>query len=162
VTIQEARRDFAGAATALEGLLASPRTAQEVAENAGTDRVFLVHLGFAYEQLERYKDAAEAVRRAVATGEPADANLLGQYGEALAVEPDSAPVLNYLGYMNAERSVRLDEAFRFIEKAVAIDPENGAYLDSMGWALFRLDRLDQAEQFLRKAVGKPGANAVVM
>ena len=54
----------------------------------------------------------------------------------------SAPVLNYLGYMNADRGVRVEEAVALIEKAVALDPENGAYLDSLGWALFRLDRLD--------------------
>src|SRR6185295_15021055 len=41
------------------------------------------------------------------------------------------------------------------------DPENGAYLDSMGWALFRMDRLEQAEQYLRRAVEK-SANAVVL
>ena len=56
------------------------------------------------------------------------------------VEPDSAPVLNYLGYMNADRGVRVAEALTLIERAVALDPENGAYLDSLGWALFRLDR----------------------
>ena len=60
-------------------------------------------------------------------------------------------MLNYLGYMNADRGVRLEEALQLIEKAVALDPENGAYLDSLGWALFRLDRLDEAEQYAARA-----------
>jgi tetratricopeptide (TPR) repeat protein len=64
--------------------------------------------------------------------------------------------------MNADRGVRVDEALQLIEKAIALDPENGAYLDSLGWVMFRLDRVDKAEQFLRRAVDKPGANAVVL
>ena len=97
--------------------------------------------------LERQKrhDAAEAAFR-----------------EALGLEPESAPVLNYLGYMNADRGVRVEEALSLIERAVKIDPENSAYLDSMGWALYRLDRLDQAELQLRRAVAKGAANAVVL
>jgi tetratricopeptide (TPR) repeat protein len=78
------------------------------------------------------------------------------------VQPDSAPVLNYLGYMNADRGVRVAEALSLIEKAVALDPENGAYLDSLGWALFRLDRADEAEPYVRRAVEKDGRNAVVL
>jgi tetratricopeptide (TPR) repeat protein len=101
-------------------------------------------LGAVLERQKRH-DAAEAVFR-----------------EALGVEPDSAPVLNYLGYMNADRGVRLEEALTLIERAVAIDPENGAYLDSLGWALFRLKRFDQAEEHLRRAVSKGSPNAVVL
>jgi tetratricopeptide (TPR) repeat protein len=63
--------------------------------------------------------------------------------------------------MNADRGVRLEEALGLIEKAVALEPENGAYLDSLGWAQFRLNRLDQAEENLRRAIARPGANAVV-
>ena len=49
-----------------------------------------------------------------------------------------------------------------MEKAASLDPENGAYLDSLGWALYRLDRLERAEAQLRKAVSKIGANGVVL
>lgn len=101
-------------------------------------------LGAVLERQKRH-DAAEAVFR-----------------EALGVEPESAPVLNYLGYMNADRNVRVEEALALIERAVALDPENSAYLDSLGWALFRLDRLELAEQNLRKAVAKGSRNAVVL
>ena len=64
--------------------------------------------------------------------------------------------------MNADRGVRLDEALALIERAVALDPENGAYLDSLGWALFRLNRLEQAESHLRRALTKEGQNAVIL
>ena len=58
VTIAEPRRDFAKAATLLEEILARPPADGE--EGSGNQRVFLVHLGFAYQQLGRYADAAEA------------------------------------------------------------------------------------------------------
>jgi tetratricopeptide (TPR) repeat protein len=84
------------------------------------------------------------------------------FKDALAVQPEAAPVLNYLGYMNADRGVRVEEALALIDKALAIDPENGAYLDSRGWALYRLGRMDEAESALRKAVAKQGNNAVIL
>ena len=58
------------------------------------------------------------------------------------MQPDFAAALNYLGYMNADRRVKVAEAVGLIEKAIALDPENGAYLDSLGWALFRQDRAE--------------------
>ena len=48
-------------------------------------------------------------------------------------DPDNAGALNYLGYMLADRNQRLDEAQKLIAKALEIDPQNGAYLDSLGW-----------------------------
>jgi tetratricopeptide (TPR) repeat protein len=59
--------------------------------------------------------------------------------------------LNYLGYMLADRGVKLDEALTLIKKAVDLDPTNGAYLDSLGWAYFKLGKYDQAEDNLNKA-----------
>ena len=50
--------------------------------------------------------------------------------------------LNYLGYMLADRGVKLDEALGLIKKAVDLDPANGAYLDSLGWAYFKLGKYE--------------------
>lgn len=63
-----------------------------------------------------------------------------------------ASALNYLGYMLADRNVRLDEAYDLIKKAVDLDPDNGAYLDSMGWVYYRQGKLDQAEGLLQRAL----------
>jgi len=49
------------------------------------------------------------------------------------MDPDNAGALNYLGYMLADRNVRLDEAQKLVSKAVELEPQNGAYLDSLGW-----------------------------
>ena len=102
----------------------------------------LFQLGAVLERQKRHDDAEAAFR------------------EALAVEPRSAPILNYLGYMNADRNVRVAEAAELIERALDIDPDNGAYMDSLGWALYRLDRITEAEKYLRRAVTRE-PNAVV-
>lgn len=83
------------------------------------------------------------------------------FREALARDPLHAPSLNYLGYMLAERGERLDEAVSLVERALAIDPDNGAYLDSLGWAFFKQKRFDRAEPLLRRAAEQAPANSVV-
>jgi tetratricopeptide (TPR) repeat protein len=55
----------------------------------------------------------------------------------------------------------LDEALGFIKKAVDLDPANSAYLDSLGWAYFRLGKYDQAEDSLTKASQHMGADPTV-
>jgi tetratricopeptide (TPR) repeat protein len=83
------------------------------------------------------------------------------FRDALARDPLHAPSLNYLGYMLAERGERLDEAVTLVERALTIDPENGSYLDSLGWALFKQKRYDRAEPLLRRAAAQVPANSVV-
>ncbi|HUP59678.1 MAG TPA: tetratricopeptide repeat protein [Thermoanaerobaculia bacterium] len=62
-----------------------------------------------------------------------------------------APTLNYLGYMWAESAVNLDRAHEMLTRAVGQEPENGAYVDSLGWIYFRLNKLDLAEKYLTDA-----------
>ncbi len=74
-----------------------------------------------------------------------------EFKRILESNPDHAGVLNYLGYMWADRGIRLHEALAYIRKATEMDPYNGAYLDSLGWVYFKLDRLDEAEVNLKRA-----------
>jgi len=76
----------------------------------------------------------------------------GEFRKVLALDPDNAGALNYLGYMLADRNVRLDEARGLIVKALDKEPNTGAYLDSLGWVNFRLNRLSEAEDNLRQAL----------
>lgn len=66
----------------------------------------------------------------------------------LKVRADHAPGMNYLGYMWADRGENLPRALELIRKAVDLEPSNGAYLDSLGWVYFRLNKLDKAEENL--------------
>src|SRR5207248_6713032 len=76
-------------------------------------------------------------------------------------DPENATALNYLGYMLAERGERLDESVRYLKKALQIEPENGSFLDSLGWAYFKSDKLDLAEENLRRAADQLKNNAVI-
>lgn len=69
----------------------------------------------------------------------------------LEKNPDHAPTLNYLGYMWAEGGVNLDKAHEMLMRAVGQEPNNGAYVDSLGWVYFRLGKLDLAEKYLTDA-----------
>jgi predicted Zn-dependent protease len=74
-----------------------------------------------------------------------------EFRKVLSADPQNASALNYLGYMLADRNIRLTEALDMIKKAVDQEPTNGAFLDSLGWVLYRLDRADEAESTLVKA-----------
>jgi len=84
-----------------------------------------------------------------------------QFRKVLAAEPNNAGALNYLGYMFADRNVRLEEAQQMISKALEGDPGNGAYLDSLGWVHFRLNKLDQAAVELQEALSKDAKDPTV-
>jgi len=75
-----------------------------------------------------------------------------EFRKILKVSPDSAGTLNYLGYMLADRNMRLNEALEMVTKALDQEPNNGAFLDSLGWVYYKLGKLPEAETNLRKAI----------
>ena len=144
------------------------------------DREVYVTLAQMSTRLKRWKEAEEALSKAEQFSTTAEDKqyvhfLRGstferekKYDEAeaefkkvLAENPQSAVVLNYLGYMNADRGVRLDESLNYIKQAVSLDPTNGAYLDSLGWAYFRLGKFDLAEENLTKASRRMSSDPTV-
>lgn len=70
----------------------------------------------------------------------------------LAREPNNAQALNALGYSLADSTTRYEEAYALIKRALELSPGDFFVLDSMGWVLYRLGRLDQAEGYLRRAL----------
>jgi tetratricopeptide (TPR) repeat protein len=134
------------------------------------DREVYINLATMYSRLKRWQDADAALDKALQLStkqEDKDAveflrasgyERQKKYEEAeilfrkiLNSSPDNAAVLNYLGYMMADRGEKLDEAFGMIKKAVDLEPANGAYLDSLGWAYYKLGKYDLAEDNLIKA-----------
>ena len=69
----------------------------------------------------------------------------------ITLDHDHADALNYLGYLNAEESVDLSEAKTMIERAIRLDPGNGAYVDSLGWVYFKMGNLNKAIEYLEQA-----------
>lgn len=69
----------------------------------------------------------------------------------IRLAPDNQHAYNALGYSYAERNIHLQEAYTLIEKALKLTPEDPFIMDSMGWVQFRLGKLQEAEDFLRRA-----------
>jgi tetratricopeptide (TPR) repeat protein len=83
------------------------------------------------------------------------------FQEIIKANADHAPALNYLGYMLADRGEQLTYALELIEKAIALEPENGAYIDSYGWVHYRLGNFDLALSELQRAANLVNSDPVV-
>jgi Flp pilus assembly protein TadD len=77
--------------------------------------------------------------------------------KALALKPDDPELLNYIGYSWVSRNQKVKDGLGLIQKAVGLDPDNGAYVDSLGWAYYQLGDYRRAvEQLERAAELLPG------
>ncbi len=138
--------------------------------NTPADRDLYRAMAQIYSQAKRFAEAEAAVQNALRLSPtPEDQEylffILGsilerqkkydlaeeQFKKVLAVDSQNAAAANYLGYMLADRGVRLEESVRYIQKALTLEPNNGAYLDSLGWAYFKMNRFDLAAVNLEKA-----------
>jgi tetratricopeptide (TPR) repeat protein len=71
----------------------------------------------------------------------------------LARDPDNAQALNALGYTLADRTERYQEALGYIQRALALRPNDAFILDSMGWVQYRLKNYQEALRYLNRAIG---------
>ena len=150
---------------------------EEAAEKTGDAKPFWYFIGMHFAQRQSYDTALVWLQRAFAL-DSTDSRVQfalgsalergGQFAQAALVfsnllhrEPQNAPALNYLGYMYADSGIHLEESLKLLKRALAIDPNNGAYLDSYGWALFKLGRLEEAEVQIRKALDVLGSDPVI-
>jgi len=106
----------------------------ELEDNEIVNARFYFNYGATAEQAGLYEKAADLFRKSIAL-DPATA----------------AEAYNYLGYMWAEHNLHLDEADDMIKHALKIEPNNGAYLDSLGWLEFRQGKFEQALADLLRA-----------
>jgi tetratricopeptide (TPR) repeat protein len=74
------------------------------------------------------------------------------FKKALALAPEESLVLNYLGYSWVDQGRNLKQAMEYIRKAVKLKPDDGYYVDSLGWAYYRLGNLPAAVETLERAV----------
>jgi tetratricopeptide (TPR) repeat protein len=100
-------------------------------------------LGAVFDKQKKFADAEAAFRK------------------ILVQEPDNAPALNYIGYMLAERGERLNESVDLLKKALELEPDNGSYLDSLGWAYYKADKLPMALDNLQRAADQMKSNSVI-
>jgi tetratricopeptide (TPR) repeat protein len=142
------------------------------AQLAGTpdDREVYFDLAEMDVRAKRWKDASHAFDQAAALATSPDdkVNLYYYRGDAalreklydeaeldfrkgLALDPDNASIENDLGYMYADRGIKLDDAVTMLKKAVNSDPQNYAFLDSLAWAYYKQGQYAMAEDYERRA-----------
>lgn len=108
-----------------------------------TDTGAWFELGSCYERNKDIPHAADAFKK------------------VLRLNPGDAAASNYLGYMWAEKGMKLDSAKALLESALSRDPDNGAFLDSYGWIYFQLGAMEKAYEYILKAVVRIHNDAVV-
>lgn len=101
------------------------------------------NLGTAYDKLNRFEDVVRAMET------------------ALSLDPHHADALNYLGYSYAERGIKIDQALSLTRQAVALKPDNGYYVDSLGWAFYKSGLLAEALAEIKRAVALVGDDPVI-
>lgn len=101
---------------------------------ARLNHLFYFQLGAVHERRKDFASAETALRKSI------------------ELAPKFAEALNYLGYMWADRGENVKEARGLIERALLEEPKNGAFLDSMAWVLFRLNKPQEAMAWMQKAL----------
>jgi tetratricopeptide (TPR) repeat protein len=101
------------------------------------------NLGTAYDKLDHFDDVVRAMER------------------TLELDPEHADALNYLGYSYADRGINGEEALSLTQRAVALKPHNGYYLDSLAWALYKLGRIEEALDTIKQAVSLVSDDPVI-
>ena len=99
-------------------------------------------IGICYSQLGDYVNAEEYLRKTIA-------------------EHSDAMVQNFLGYILLQQNKDIEEAFELIVSAYNSAPQEGANVDSLGWAFYKIGRYKEAEKYLETAVDLSVSEAVI-
>jgi tetratricopeptide (TPR) repeat protein len=140
-----------------------------------------IFISMLYNQAKRGKEAAEAANFAFNTAESNERKQIAKLTLATAQQetgdfasaettlreilkqtPGNPIALNNLGYFLLERNERFEEALKLIQSAVKVDPTNPSYLDSLGWAYFKLGKFDEAEKHLKNAARRSPDSATIL
>jgi len=154
---------------------------RQLLNGTAADFEIQIDLAQVYEQGRRWPEAEQAVHAAEKlANQPSEKEMTGfmlgaiferqkkydlaeeRFRQVLKENPRSPSVLNYYGYMLADRGIRLDEAADMIKRALAEDPANPAYQDSLGWAYFKQNKFPEAEEFLRKAASRDSHDPTIL
>lgn len=139
-----------------------------------------IFISMLYSEAKRGKEAIESANQAFASAKTEDQRQIAKISLATAQQmsgdfksaeetlrgllkqsPRNPIALNNLGYFLLERDEKFNEALDLIQRAVKIDPTNPSYLDSLGWAYFKLGRFDEAEKHLKNAARLETSSATI-
>lgn len=160
---------------------ATSSTPNSVAIGPAVDKFSnLLFISQLYSQANRSKEAIEAANEAHAAALGAERKQMARLtiataqqnsGDHAAAEttlreilkesPGNPIALNNLGYFLLERDIRFEEALKLIQQAVDTDPTNPSYLDSLGWAYYKLGKYPEAEKHLKAALRQDSMSATI-
>ncbi len=152
----------------------------DAVEHASDNAFVLFFTGASYMLTDRYEEAAEWLEeatiapsrrnfRSVIYGTLGDVkhqldhwdDAMEAYEMALRLDSNNHTALNNYAYYLSLREERLDEALEMSERAVAMEPENAAYLDTLGWIYFKMGKYEPAREYIQKSVDTGEASAEV-
>jgi len=113
-------------------------------ESNGSDRPTLLNLANLYEKQHRLEESVRYL------------------DQLYKLDPDDPTVLNFYGYVLAEIGRDLDQAEKMIRGALASDPDNGYYLDSLGWVYYQMGEYTRAVTELEKATERVPDDPVIL
>ena len=135
-------------------------------------------LGSSYQQLEEYDKATLVLRRSLTIYPKSRgarhslaiaSDALNYWTESdslyeglIASDTNDIQALNNYSYSLVERNIQLSKALIMSKKTIELDPENAAYLDTIGWIYYKMDDIENALRFIRKSVELENNNAVVL
>ena len=134
-------------------------------------------MGLTYFQMEDYIQAKNKLQEGIRQ-DPSNAELHFNLGtiydkldsfdevvremeQTLELDPNHADALNYLGYSYADRGIHPEKAVSLTQRAVALKPHNGYYVDSLGWALYKIGRIEEALETMQRAVALVSDDPVI-
>ena len=126
-----------------EQYLGAVKQFQEGIQHNPTNADLHFNLGTTYDKLDRFEDVVREMER------------------TLSLEPEHADALNYLGYSYADRGVEVEKALKLTQRAVELKPNNGYYVDSLGWALFKVGRSTEALAAIDRALSLVSDDPVI-
>ena len=126
--ILRARKDYAGCAEAYS------KAVNEVQEPSRSNWVLFYFRGICNERSKHWDKAEDDLKK------------------ALTLYPDQPQVLNYLGYSWVDQGKNVDAGMEMINKAVNQKPNDGYFVDSLGWGYYKLGKMDQAVKTMERAV----------
>ncbi len=139
------------------------------------DPTALSAYGFTLSQLKQNDEAILYLKKALEIT-PNDVNLLGTLGliydgkkdwnecdsiyqQALKIDSSNALINNNYAYSLSERGIDLEKALRMAKKAISKEPENSAYLDTIGWVYYKMGEYKLAEKYADIAVKIDGTKS---
>ena len=135
--------------------------------NSGNPNVYFVQ-GMNYFALENYKESISFLTKAIDI-DPKNPNYyffratvyekekqlketINDLQKSIEMDNTNAATYNFLGYLYTENNMELAQAYEYIKRAVELEPDNGAYQDSLGWVLFKMEKLKESLHHLNLAV----------